>query len=175
MKRFLCSYVMPLVILMTACTSTEPPVEPIADLKTITLDDTVKIVAGQTVYVPVYSHIYTWERSRTMDLTTTLSLRNTDLENPIILSVVTYYDSSGQLVHNYLEKPIELGPLASTSFVVDQADTRGGSGAAFVVEWVTQQEVSMPVIEAVMINAAGNQGVALISPGRVIKSQVDRN
>lgn len=110
-----------------------------------------------------------------MELTTTLSLRNTDQTNPIILTVVTYHDSNGKLVHNYLEKPVELGPLASTSFVVDQADTRGGSGAAFVVEWVTQKEVSMPVVEAVMINAGGNQGIALISPGRVIKSRVDRN
>ncbi|MBD2089829.1 DUF3124 domain-containing protein [Microcoleus sp. FACHB-1515] len=174
MKQFLCSCVV-LVILLTACTTSEPPADPIADLKPITLDSTVKIVAGQTVYVPIYSHIYTWERSRTMDLTATLSVRNTDLANPIILTAVNYYDSNGKLVRNYLEQPAEISPMASTSFVVDQADASGGSGAAFIVEWVTEKQVSTPVIEAVMINAAGNQGVSFVSPGRVIKSQVDNN
>jgi hypothetical protein len=72
-----------------------------------------------------------------------------------------------------LEQPVELGPLASASFVVNQEDTSGGSGAAFVVEWVARQQISAPVIEGVMINTAGNQGLSFISPGRVIKSRTD--
>lgn len=110
-----------------------------------------------------------------MDLTATLSVRNTDLENPIILTAVDYYDGGGKLVRNYLDQPVELNPLASTSFIVDQTDASGGAGAAFVVEWVTEKQVSSPVIEAVMVNAAGNQGISFISPGRVIKDQIDNN
>ncbi|WP_413281571.1 DUF3124 domain-containing protein [Floridanema evergladense] len=162
---------MPLLVLLTACTEPKKPVEPATQLKAVTLDNTVKIVGGQTIYVPIYSQIYVWERNRTMELTSTLSVRNTDRTNPIIIAFANYYDSNGKLVRKYLKQPIELPPLASTNFIVDQEDTTGGSGASFVVEWVTQKPVSEPVIEAVMINAGGNQGISLISPGRVIKTR----
>lgn len=160
-----------LAVLLTACTSSETPAKLAPPLKAVALDSTVKIVAGQTVYVPIYSHIYTWERSRTINLTATLSVRNTDLNHPIILASVNYYDGNGEPIRQYLEQPVELRPLAATSFLVAQEDTSGGSGAAFVVEWVTQQEVSVPVVEAVMINTSGNQGISFVSPGRVIKSR----
>ncbi len=173
MKRHLCSYLVPLFVLLTACTPSEKPLEPAPQLKAVTLDNTVKIIAGQTVYVPIYSHIYTSEQSRTINLTATLSVRNTDLIHPIIVASVDYYDSSGKPVRRYLEQPVELKPLASTSFVVNQEDTKGGSGAAFVVEWVTQKQVSVPVIESVMINTSTNQGISFVSPGRVIKSRTN--
>ncbi|WP_413264866.1 DUF3124 domain-containing protein [Floridanema flaviceps] len=164
---------MPLLVLLTACTAPEKPIEPVTQLKAVTLDNRVKIIGGQTVYVPIYSHIYIWERGRTMELTSTLSVRNTDLTHPIIIASVNYYDSNGKLVRKYLKQPVELPRLASTNFIVDQEDTSGGAGASFIVEWVTQKQVSVPVIEAVMINASGNQGVSLVSPGRVIKTRTN--
>lgn len=173
MKRYLCSYIVPLLVLLTGCTAPEKPIEPATQLKTVTLDNRVKIIGGQTVYVPIYSHIYIWERGRTMELTSTLSVRNTDLTHPIIIASVNYYDSNGKLVRKYLKQPVELPRLASTNFIVDQEDTTGGAGASFIVEWVTQKQVSLPVIEAVMINASGNQGVSLLSPGRVIKTRTN--
>lgn len=106
-----------------------------------------------------------------MDLTATLSVRNTDLTNPIIIAAINYYDTEGKLVRKELAQPVELGPLAATSFIIEQQDTSGGSGASYIVEWVVQKEVSTPVIEAVMINTGGNQGVSFISPGRVIKTR----
>lgn len=109
-----------------------------------------------------------------MNLTATLSIRNTDLTHPLIVKSVNYYGSDGQFIRQYLEQPGALGPLASANFVVNQEDTSGGAGAAFVVEWVAQTAVSAPVIEAVMINTSGNQGISFISPGRVIKNQPDR-
>lgn len=158
-----------LIALLTACAPSNDPPEP-AQLNTVTLDNAA-IIAGQTVYVPIYSYIYTWDRRRTMELTATLSVRNTDLTHPIILTTVTYYDSRGQRVREYLEQPVELTPLASTNFVVDREDTLGGAGAAFIVEWVTQQEVSAPVIEAVMISTSGNQGISFVTSGRVINDR----
>jgi hypothetical protein len=174
MKRYLCGSVVLLALLLTACTPPQTPPDPVTQLKAVTLDNTVTIIAGQKVYVPIYSHIYTWEQSRTINLTVTLSVRNTDLSSPIILASIHYYDSNGKLIRKYLEQPVELGPLASTRFVVDQEDTSGGSGAAFVVEWVSQKAVSVPVIEAVMINTSGNQGISFISSGRVISSRADK-
>jgi hypothetical protein len=170
-EQFWCAGFVLLVVVLTACTPARAPAAVAVQLKTVDLDSTVEIVAGQTVYVPIYSDIYMWDQQRTTNLTSTLSLRNTDLSNPIIVAAADYYDSRGKLVRRYLEKPVELGSLSSANFVVNQEDTSGGTGAAFVVEWVTQKEVSAPVIEAVMINTSGNQGISFISPGRVIKSR----
>lgn len=154
---------------LTACApvSSPPPAE-VPELQTVVLDDTIAIATGQTVYVPVYSYIHMVEQGRTINLTATLSVRNTDRQQSIILSAVDYYNSNGTLVNTSLDNPVELGPLASTEFVIAQEDISGGLGAAFVVEWVAQAEVSAPVIEAVMINTQGNQGISFVSPGRVI-------
>ncbi len=160
-----------LVLVLGGCTSPQALTPAPPPLKTVTLDSTVKIAAGQTVYVPAYSQIYTVEQRRSIDLTTTLSLRNTDLTQPMILASVNYFNSSGALVRKYLEQPVELNPLAATEFVVDQQDESGGTGAAFVVEWVAQTPVSAPVIETVMIHTLGNQGLSFVSQGRVIKSR----
>lgn len=173
MKRFLYCCLLIAIIGLTGCTSLSqaPSPPPAAQLKTVTLDNTVKITAGQTVYVPVYPQIYMWDQNRTMELTTTLSVRNTDATHPMIVSAVNYYDSNGKLVRKYVEQPGELGPLSASSFVVNQQDNSGGPGAAFIVEWVAQQPVTTPVIEAIMINTSGNQGLSFISAGRVIKSR----
>jgi hypothetical protein len=171
MKRLLFCYFSILVLLLTGCKPAPQPTETPTPLKVVKLDNTVKIVAGQTVYVPIYSHIYTWDQNRQMDLTATLSVRNTDLNRSMIVASVNYYSTDGKLIRKYLEQPVELGPLASASFLVNQEDRSGGAGAAFIVEWVSQSNLSPPVIESVMINTGGNQGISFVSPGRVIKSR----
>lgn len=169
MQRTFWIYFLLLGLFLTACAPAPTSSGSAPPLEVVTLNDTVKIVTGQTVYAPVYSQIYTWEQNRSMNLTATLSVRNTDLTHPIILASVKYYGSDGKLVRNYLEQPSKLGPMASTHFVVNQEDTAGGPGPAFLVEWVAQQQSTEPVVEAVMISAVGNQGISFVSPGRVIK------
>ncbi|HYX09028.1 MAG TPA: DUF3124 domain-containing protein [Bacteroidales bacterium] len=127
-------------------------------------------VVGETVYIPVYSHIYQRNQSRTFNLTATLSIRNTDLNAPITIKKVYYYDSSGKLVHKYLDSPQIIDPLSSTSFVIEEEDLRGGVGANFLVLWEAKNNVSKPVFEAVMISTAQNQGLSFVSEGRVIDS-----
>src|SRR5690349_18338532 len=73
--------------------------------KTVTLDQNFKIVRGQTIYVPVYSEIYHHNRQEIFYLAATLSIRNTDLNNSIIITSVRYYDSNGKLVKQYLNNP----------------------------------------------------------------------
>lgn len=136
----------------------------------VILDETIKIAVGQTIYVPVYSSIYQ-DQKRLLNLTATLSVRNTEINHPIIITSVDYYDTMGKLVKKYLDNPIQLNPLASANFVVDINDTQGGIGANFLVNWVAQQTVSEPLVEAVMISTISTQGLSFISRGQVINSR----
>ena len=128
-------------------------------------------VVGQTIYVPIYSHIYTQDKSRTINLAATLSIRNTDAQNPIRLTSARYYASNGELLKEYVPKPLRLAPMASTEFVVEQNDTSGGAGANFIVEWSASVDVTAPVVEAVMISTASQQGLSFMTVGRVIKDR----
>lgn len=124
---------------------------------------------GQTIYVPVYSHIYQLNQQKTFNLTATLSFRNADLKRDLTLTKVHYYDSEGNLVKNYLESPRTIKPLASTSFVVEENDLRGGVGANFIVSWESPDPAYPPVVEAVMISTSQQQGISFISVGRVLQ------
>ena len=54
--------------------------------------DDIQITDGQTVYVPVYSHVF-WTETKHFPLAISLSIRNTDPEHAISLVDVSYYDS----------------------------------------------------------------------------------
>lgn len=122
---------------------------------------------GQTVYVPVYSHIYIQD-GRAYRLAATLSLRNTDTANPMVVTSVGYYDTDGKLVRNYLEQPLKIAPLATSEFFVEEKDVHGGSGAKFIVEWTAQTVIQPPIIETIMIGAEGQQGISFARSGVVI-------
>ncbi|AFY41217.1 DUF3124 domain-containing protein [Nostoc sp. PCC 7107] len=166
------------VIFLSACQASENSVKSQTKptpsgqaYKIVTLDQNFKIATGQTIYVPIYSEIYHHNRQEIFNLAATLSIRNTDVTNPIIITSVRYYDSNGKLIEQYLEKPIQLDPLASTEFFVNRNDSRGGVGANFIVEWVSSTAISEPIVEAVMIGTDFQQGISFISPGKVIKRQ----
>lgn len=125
-------------------------------------------VAGQTVYVPVYSHVFTSNDARPFGLAVTLSVRNTDRVQPIILVSVKYHDRDGRLVRDALKKPLRIAPLASMDFFVEESDSTGGYSASYVLEWVAERPVSAPVAEAVMIGMASTQGISFVCPGRVV-------
>ncbi|MEG4036508.1 DUF3124 domain-containing protein [Microcoleus sp. Pol12B5] len=147
----------------------QPDTKRETSLRAVPLDQT-KVVMGQTVYVPIYSHIYHYNsQDNVMNLSATLSIRNTDLTNSIIITSVRYYDNDGKLIRQDIKSPVELKPLASTDFFIAADDTSGGSGANFIVEWVAEKTVYDPVIEAVMISTSSSQGISFISPAKVLK------
>jgi hypothetical protein len=128
----------------------------------------VALSAGQTVYVPIYSHIYSGLKGRPFELAATLSIRNTDPKHPITLMSVKYFDSEGKLVKEYLEKPAELRAMATTRYILPEGDTTGGSGANFLVKWQSPTKVNPPLIEGVMIGTRSGQGISFVSRGQVI-------
>lgn len=157
-------------LLLASCKPDTPSMTPQNPASAVdTVDVLIDGAAVQTVYVPIYSHIYHQDGSREFNLTATLSIRNTDPEHPIVITAVRYYDSAGRLIQRYLEQPNELLPLASQSFVVEERDKAGGVGANFIVEWQAGVHVSSPIIEAVMISTASSQGISFVTRGQVVR------
>jgi hypothetical protein len=169
--------IIPLIVfvlcgLLVACGTTVMPgaVQTLPTLSAAEVSD-LDIVMGQLVFVPAYSEIFYGVASQTLALTTTLAIHNTDLEFPIIVRSVRYYDTDGNLVREYVEQPVQLDPMATTGFVIESSDTTGGWGTNFLVEWGAETPVHEPVIEAIMISSRGTEGVSFISEGHVVSEQ----
>ncbi len=118
-----------------------------------------------TVYVSVYSDIYSETKSTRFNLTATLSLRNTSIDHSIFISDVDYYDSSGKMSKAYLEKPIELLPLQTVEYVIEEVDETGGTGANFIICWGGKNGNVNPLFESIMISTQGQQGISFTSRG----------
>lgn len=129
----------------------------------------VRLSKGQTVYVPVYSNVYSGPRKQPFQLATMLSIRNVDLVASLRVTAIEYFDNDGRLVKRHLDKPLLLGPLASTHVYLEEKDTRGGFGANFIVRWQAEKVINTPIIECVMIGATGGQGISFVSPGQEIR------
>ena len=65
-----------------------------------------------------------------------------------------------------MAKPVAIRPLGSAETFVQAEDTRGGTGANFVVEWGTDAQITEPLIEAVMVGTMGAQGFSFTSRGK---------
>jgi len=128
-----------------------------------------KTSSGQKVYVPVYSHIYYGDRERPFLLSSTLSIRNTDMQKKITVITVDYHDTEGKLIKKMITKKTVLRPLETIRFVISESDKSGGSGAKFIVEWRAEKDVTAPLIETVMIGTRSGQGISFTSRGVVIQ------
>ncbi len=130
-----------------------------------------KVAAGQMVYVPVYSQVYTADNADPLNLAVTLFVRNTDPARSIVLTRVDYFDSGGKSTRDFLPKPLQIEPLASVDFFVKESDASGGASPSFVVQWVATEVPNDPVIESVMIGTSGTLGISFTGFGRVIHSR----
>jgi hypothetical protein len=129
---------------------------------------------GQTVYVPVYSHIFFGDRGATFNLATTLSIRNVDPGQTVAVITADYYDAGGRLLRRHFNQPVVLKPLASTEIFIPESDVSGGFGASFLVRWKSEKPTVPPIIECLMIGARSGQGISFVSPGRVVQETPER-
>lgn len=134
----------------------------------------IKLSKGQTIYTPVYSHIYTGNKGRPFNLAVTLSIRNTDPENPVTIDYVDYYDTEGKLLKHYIDKPVVLKSLATTRYIITEFDKTGGSGANFLVKWSSKKAVNIPIVESIMIGTQSQQGLSFLSRGQAIKEGIGK-
>jgi hypothetical protein len=133
--------------------------------------DTTLLKQAQTVYVPIYSHIYGGAKNKEIQLTATVSIRNTDPDTPLLIKEVSYYSTQGKLLKHYLQQPETIPPMATSRFIVKEADTTGGSGANFLVKWQAAKEIHAPLVEAIMISTRMQLGISFTSRGVVIEER----
>lgn len=118
-----------------------------------------------TVYVPIYSDIYSETKDYRTNLTATLSIRNTSLFDSIYVEAIDYYDTNGTLVHRYLTRTILLKAMQSIEYVIAEDDVKGGTGANFIVNWGASKSDVKPIFQGVMISTSGQQGLSFVTEG----------
>ena len=168
------SIVLFFIVLMVAC----QPIDPNLDYKSgkevfeqyDLLDEPRKTAYSDTVYVPIYSDIYSETKHVKFLLTATLSIRNTSLKDSIYISRIDYYDTFGNLVQQYLTKQLLLKPMQSIEYVVDEKDNTGGTGANFIIYWGSDTNKPQPIFEGIMISTNGQQGISFSTQGVSIRS-----
>lgn len=125
------------------------------------------LVLGKT-YLAVYSQIYSTTEHRTHNLTVTVSMRNTNLNDTIFIKKASYFDTEGLLIRTYFQKPIFLKPMETVEIVIDETDKQGGTGANFVFDWAIQSNSNEPLFEGIMISTSGQQGLSFTTLGKKI-------
>jgi hypothetical protein len=126
------------------------------------------IAIRNSVYVAAYSTLRVGGGQAKVELAATLAVHNTSEERPLILIRADYFGTAGNLLHSYLSAPIAIRPLGSVEAFIPAEDTRGGTGANFVVEWAADGEITEPLIEAIMVGTRGASGFAFASRGKTM-------
>ncbi len=136
--------------------------------RSVTTPLSVTLIQGAT-YLSIYSQIYSQTEHITHDLTTTVSMRNTNEQDTLYIESAKYFDTKGKLIRTYFDKPIYLQPLETVEIVIDQQDQAGGTGANFIFHWRASSKMSEPLFEGIMISTYGQQGLSFTTQGKRIK------
>jgi hypothetical protein len=132
--------------------------------------DISSVIKGEVVYVPVYSSVYFKDSTSLYNLTATLNIRNIDREADLYLQEIDYYNSKGDLVKKFLSRNLRVKPLETFDLVIAESDTTGGTGASFIIKWVSKKNIQSPIVEAVMISTRQGVGLSFITNGKVIQA-----
>ena len=122
-----------------------------------------------TTYLSTYSQIYSRTAHKTHGLTVTVSMRNTNLHDTIYIEQSDYYNTKGQLIRSYLDRPIYIAPMETVEIVIDEVDKEGGTGDNFIFRWKIKPNTNEPLFEAIMITASGQQGISFSTQGKRIQ------
>ena len=130
--------------------------------------------SGQTIYLPIYSHLYHGDLDRSGKPGETLtsahiSIRNTDSNNNLKVTTARYYDTGGKLLKDYVPAPRTIPPLGTLELFVPHTDVSGGSGANFIIAWTADSAINPPLVEALHADIRASRSVVFITTGRVLK------
>ena len=120
-------------------------------------------------YLSVYSQIYSFSQKQKYNLTELISMRNMSIEDTIYLLRADYYDTGGELIRTYFDKPVYLRPMETTEIAINPKDAEGGTGSNFIIEWKIPPSCPEPLIEGVMISMQGSQGLGFTTHAKKIE------
>lgn len=154
----------------------------LAELALVTLatptkaDEIIQSAKGQTVYLPVYSHLWHGNLNarglpEILQLSALISIRNTDPVNPIRVLSARYYDTGGKALREFVPATKTLAPLATLELFVERREAEGGSGANFIIRWQSDTPVSAPVTEAIHADLNSVRTVSFVTTGRPIRGE----
>ncbi len=132
------------------------------------MPEAVQLTQHGAVYVPAYASIRAGRGRTRIDLAVTLSVHNPSETAPLVLEAIDYFDTGGNRVERPLDKPLALRPFGTIEVFVPADDSRGGSGANFLLRWAAPAAGAAPVAEAVMVGTVGTTSYSFVSQGRVV-------
>jgi hypothetical protein len=139
--------------------------------------DAPSLSSGQSLYLPVYSHLYhgevnpkTGKPSETL-VSTHVSIRNTDMKAAIRVVSARYYNTDGKLLREYLPAPRTIPPLGTYELFVPRSDSSGGSGANFIIDWNAERPVNSPLVEALHADIREARTLLFVTTGQPIQSR----
>lgn len=126
---------------------------------------------GQTLYLPIYSHIWHGETDKKGQpmkvlVSVSVSIRNTDPLKSIRVTSAQYFDTDGKKLREYIASPKTIGPMGTYELFVPRSDDTGGSGANFVISWKADAPASPPVVEGFHANLAVGRSIAFTTSAR---------
>lgn len=121
-------------------------------------------VSGST-YVPLYNELYVGGERSLKHLSATLSVRNTSVDQALVVTSIKVFDESGEPVAEPLDTPHVLGPMASAQLYVDQTRVRGRPLTTVVVQWGSESPIDPPLIGAIIVGGYGGKGISFAIPG----------
>jgi hypothetical protein len=165
------------ILILFACNKTQKskfPYDEVKELDTNSLTvktSNFKNVKGQLLYLPIYSNIpFKIDTTKfEFDMSAFVAIHNTDLKNEIKVLKVLYFNTQGKMVYDFLKSETKtLKPLETVDFYVPHED-KSGTGANFLIEWISDDYVNEPLIESVTINLKTYHSAAIVSQGKIIR------
>ena len=139
-------------------------------------EDEPALSTGQTLYLPIYSHLYHGDLDKAgkpafTPLSVHVSIRNTDSRTAIRLLYARYYDTQGKLVREFVPAAQAIPPLGTIELFVPRTDMAGGSGANFLIAWSAETPANLPLVEALHGDIREARSVVFLTSARPVKAR----
>ena len=132
----------------------------------------VKLVKGQTLYLPIATSFITDDFA--FNVNATIVIHNTDPDHAINIVKIDFYNTSGQLVEKYLQQPLRLNPSAGTRIRVKHSVSgQEGSAAHFVIQWQAETKVIEPLVGGLLLGSRGTRGYSFGTAPRIVQETAD--
>lgn len=132
----------------------------------------VKLVKGQTLYLPIATSYISDDYS--FNVNATIVIHNTDPDHAINIVKLDFYNTSGQLVEKYLQQPLKLNPSAGTRIHVKHSVSgEEGMAAHFVIQWQAKTKVVEPLVGGLLLGARGTRGYSFGTTPRIVQETAD--